>query len=377
MARGVATRFQSHSARGSRLILLLMAVLSVYGCLSVNSSDFIPPIGASDPQSIDSNLYRAVADRVRAGEGYYKAAGAELRSRGYATRPFFNWRLPLLADIIGRLPSTDAALPVAIAVAGLVLLVWLIVLARQEIPIFVIVTLLLLVRGLLAAVIPPAFLFHELWAGMLIALSIGLHGLGWRRASITAGLLALFIRELVLPFAVVMLAIAWYEKHRREAWTWAAGIAAFAVFLGVHALHVNSLITAADRAHEGWLHCNGWGFVLATGKFNTLLVNAPQWVLALAMPAAMLGLVAWRGPTGLRAAATVGTYMCAFLIAGRACNFYWGMLYAPLLSLGLAYSPWALLDLLRSAGIIPRTPRPSQQTQKAPADQTTQEPVPV
>lgn len=364
MARCVTTRYAACPAWGSRLILAAMAAIVLYGGLWVHDSPFVPATTASDTGSKDVDMYRAIADRVRAGQGYYEADGFELRSRGYATRPFFNWRLPLLGSFMGRLPSTDAALPVAGAIAGLTLVAWMVVLMREEMIVFAGVTIVLLVRGVLPAMIPPAFLFHELWAGLLVALSLGLHGIGWRRASVAVGVLAMFIRELALPFAVVMLAMAWYEKHRREAWAWAAGVAAFGIYLTAHALHVNSLLTAADRAHEGWLQLNGWGFVLATGRCNTLLTTAPSWLVALAMPAALLGLAGWRGPTGLRAAATVGVYLCAFAIAGRSCNFYWGMLYAPLLSLGIAYTPWALLDLLHSARIMPRASEvPAEQVQ--------------
>src|SRR3989304_1677149 len=53
----------------------------------------------------DVALYRAEADRIHNGEGYYQAAAAELKARGYPTRSVFNWRTPLPLWLIGKLPQ--------------------------------------------------------------------------------------------------------------------------------------------------------------------------------------------------------------------------------------------------------------------------------
>jgi hypothetical protein len=62
----------------------------------------------------------------------------------------------------------------------------------------------------------------------------------------------------------------------------------------------------------------------------------------------LLGLVAWRGTAAVRAAITVLAFAAAFMIIGtRPHNAYWGLLYAPLLPLGLVWVPDAVRDLWR------------------------------
>ena len=81
---------------------------------------------ATDKQS-DSALYQAIVERVRGGEGFYDATGAELRARNYPTRPVFNWREPTYAFVLARLPSLwPSVVLVAIALVTIALsFVWL------------------------------------------------------------------------------------------------------------------------------------------------------------------------------------------------------------------------------------------------------------
>jgi hypothetical protein len=61
----------------------------------------------------------------------------------------------------------------------------------------------------------------------------------------------------------------------------------------------------------------------------------------------MLGLWGWRAHFGTRTFLTVFAYICAFSIAGRPDNYYWGLMYAPLLPVGLINVPPCLLDLYK------------------------------
>ncbi len=63
----------------------------------------------------DIDLYRAEVQRMRDGYGYYDAANAELRARGYPTRSLFNWRMPLPMWLIASVGD----LMVAKAILGL------------------------------------------------------------------------------------------------------------------------------------------------------------------------------------------------------------------------------------------------------------------
>ncbi|HVZ15103.1 MAG TPA: hypothetical protein VG894_11635, partial [Bauldia sp.] len=96
----------------------------------------------------------------------------------------------------------------------------------------------------------------------------------------------------------------------------------------------------------GWLQFGGLPFVLRTAAFNGLLAFAPEWVSAILLPLAAIGLIAWPGGEGRRVAATVTAYLVLFLFVGKAFDDYWGALYTPLLMLGLGFAPAAIRDLL-------------------------------
>ena len=52
-----------------------------------------------------------------------------------------------------------------------------------------------------------------------------------------------------------------------------------------------------------------------------------------------------------RMLATVAIYMAAFGVVGKPFDDYWGLMYAPLLAIGLVYSGPAVRDL--AAGAVP------------------------
>jgi len=62
----------------------------------------------------------------------------------------------------------------------------------------------------------------------------------------------------------------------------------------------------------------------------------------------VFGLAGWRGETGRRCLGTTVAYLAAFAVVGQPFNEYWGLLYAPLLPLGIAQAPAALRDLIQS-----------------------------
>ena len=147
----------------------------------------------------------------------------------------------------------------------------------------------ILLGTLVSCFTDEAFLFHELWAGVLIALSIAAHARN-RALSVALGLLALSIRELSLPFAIVMLIIAYREKHRREAIAWLLGIVAFFLYLTVHATTVSTFFIDADRANATWLQFGGLSFVLTTTKWTLLTFVSPWWIDVFLLPLAFIGL---------------------------------------------------------------------------------------
>ncbi|MCA9470587.1 MAG: hypothetical protein KC594_00900, partial [Nitrospira sp.] len=193
------------------------------------------------------------------------------------------------------------------------------------------------------------FYYHELWSGVMISLSLAARARGNTTMSVIIGILAVFIRELALPFVLVMLFLAWKERRQAETLGWLAGVTAFSFALTYHASIVSGLLTPIDQVNKSWVQFGGWPFVLSTGNWNVFLLIAPQWVVAIVLPLALLGMMGRRGDDGLRSSLTILLYFLAFLVAGRGNNAYWGMMYAPLVSLGLLYAIPSLVDLMRNA----------------------------
>jgi hypothetical protein len=196
------------------------------------------------------------------------------------------------------------------------------------------------------SLVPGPFLVHEFWAGTLIALSLGAHARGWRYTSVAAGLVALFLRELSLPFVCIMMLLAYWEGQRREALLWFVGIICFGGELFIHWSIVSKLITADDFVLQGgWIVFGGWPFVLSTAQMHPFLLMVPAWCTAIILPLSLLGLTGWGGSSGLRIACTVGIYILAFMIVGRLFNIYWGLMYAFVMPLGLLHLPFVLKKL--------------------------------
>jgi hypothetical protein len=189
-----------------------------------------------------------------------------------------------------------------------------------------------------------------LWAGILIALSIGLYGTDRPYLGFALGLAAVFFRDVALPYCVLAAGLAWWEGRRRELGLWLAGLTGWCLFFAVHWLKVQPLVPADAQAHyEGWVQFGGTAFVISTTQMSGYLLLLPQWVTALYFVLAMLGYAGWNTPLGRRAGFSACIYVVAFGMVGQEFNQYWGALVAPLWCFGIAQAPGALRDLLRRA----------------------------
>jgi hypothetical protein len=307
---------------------------------------FVPPPGATR----DLDVFHRVVTRVGLGESFYDVTQQEFRSHGYPTRSVFNWRTPVYAWWLGRV--TGEGLGRMMLMAGALLAV---VLGCRD---------LLTDRGLTCGSIGgialvgamawctggETFLFTELWAAMLIVLSLCALRRGWVAWGVVLGILAVFFRELALPYALAALALAAWEGRRREAVGWVLGLAVLAACMAWHASVVGARITGEDQALAGgWVRFGGLRFVLATARTNVFLMSFPLWATALFLPAACLGLAGMRDESGRRVALTIALYLAAFAVVGNPFNFYWGFITAPLLAMGLAHAPGAARELLDAA----------------------------
>jgi hypothetical protein len=303
----------------------------------------------------DVGLYSAEVQRMRDGYGYYDAAAAELRARGYPTRSVFNWRTPLPAWLIALFPDIAAAkLLLGLAALTLVWLAFQLLVDEGSLGEGLLGVALLL-GALLPCMLGNLLVMPELWSGVFIALSAVCLGLERRAAGVAAGVAALFFRELAAPYVLVCLAVAAYDRRWRELGWWTAGLAAYAAFFTVHLSHVVQRITPADVAHaNGWIRFGGAGFLISTVQMNAYLLVLPQWVTAVYLGCALLGTLAWRSAAGTRIGLSIAAYVIAFGIAGNDFNQYWGSMTAPLLCLAAARSPGVLANLWQAAWTRPR-----------------------
>ena len=179
----------------------------------------------------DLHCYRSIVDRIRSGEGYYQAAYSELVSRGYPTGSIFNWRPPLLGWTFGHLPDLRITQASAIFLSLFTLWLWVSVSSKELSFGRVAIGSLLLLGSPIYSFSPDIYLSHEFWAGALITLSIFSYAKGWRCLAYASGILALLIRELSLPFVVVMLLLSLKNRKYRETLIWAFGVALFLIMM--------------------------------------------------------------------------------------------------------------------------------------------------
>jgi hypothetical protein len=342
---GSSTRYASLSRRQASLVLAAFVVFTVWG---VAISWRRQPKLSSGEGEGDLALYSHVVQRLSHGEGYYDSLGSELRAREYPTRSPFNWRTPLHLEILAHLPET--AWGQYLLGSGALFAIGLAVAAPFRSGEYGLVIWQALLLGFPLAIsgMYPVYFFAEMWTGVAISISVGLYAVGWRKLGAGTGVLALFFRELALPYVLIGLVLAWRQKKKSELWTWIAGLAAFSFYFGLHVMAVASRVPSSDHVPEvsRWIQFGGLRFLLITSRVG-LLQLYPFWWAAIYLPCALLGLAGWRHPLAGRVLATVVAYLLAFSVIGiPSANYYWGAVYAPLLAFG---TPWwlaAFKDLL-------------------------------
>jgi hypothetical protein len=343
------TRFGVWPPWAARLVLGLLAALVAYG--AVIHAPLLAPAAKAKFQ--DGDLYAAIATRVAHGQDYYSAAATEQRAHGYPTSPPQVFREPALGWAMAALRADvwrkAAFYGLALAVGAATLLA----LERGGLPFpYLMAAMPVMATGIGVVIIGGMLFMHEAWAGLLIALSLALYSPRRWFAPVAIGLCACLIRELAVGYLIAMAAAAMWERRWREACGWGAAMAVFAVLFGLHLRAAAGLHAPTDAVSPGWLGLGGVAFILQMARSNVLLLLAPTVVIAAAVGVALVGFGGVRNAVGQRAALIVGGYMASFLVLGRPDNTYWGLLYAPVLPLGVVLAPPALRDLWRRA--VPR-----------------------
>lgn len=338
------TRGQARAILAAVLLLVLTA-LTVLGMPDAPA----PDTGPSIDQTTDIALYEGIASAVRHGEDYYTAAADALRAGGYPLRPFLTFRMPGLAVVQGLLPE-PAVLALLVLLAVATAWVWYRRLGNGLVGVPArIATVLLLAGGMLAFVQPGLVAFHEIWAGLLVALSLGLRRSDrWIEAAAIA-LIAMLTREIAALYVLVMGGIALVEGRRREAIGWGAAIGVFALALAAHAVAVQGVTGPLDAVSPGWHGLHGFGLFVRAMTLATALQLFPVALAAVLVALALFGWSCWRDPLALRALATFAAYAVVISLFARLDTFYWGLMIAPLFLVGLAFVPDGLRDLVTRA----------------------------
>ena len=270
----------------------------------------------------------------------------------YPLKPFVTVRLPTLARVQASVPHGVVVLLLYVLAAA-VALAWYVRLA----PVFArtpprIVAMALLAGGLMAFVQRDLIAFHEIWAGLFVALSLAVYRPAAWLPSVAFGLAAALIRETAGLYLALMAILALLGGQRREATGWLVAGAILALVLAAHAHAVAAVVRPLDPASPGWSGQLGFGFFVRTMTVSTALALAPLWLAAPLVGLALFGWAAWHDPLGLRVALLLAAYAVVLSLFGRLDTFYWGLLVAPLLLVGLAFVPDGVRDLF--AGLSDR-----------------------
>jgi len=346
------TRFAALARPRARIalgILTLFLLLSLTALITVG-----PPAVSGDPakradDQSDVVLYENIVAGVAHGGDYYSVTADALRAGNYPLRPFVTFRLPALAVVEAHLPRF-VIIGLLYALVASVFAVWGMRLRggmTRWPP--VAIGLTLLAGGLMAFVQPDLWAFHEIWAGLLVALSLGVRRQGRWIEAVAIALLAMLIRELVALYAIVMLLTAWFEGQRREAIGWGAVLACLAVAVGFHAHAVAQVTHATDPTSPGWAGLHGYGFFAKAMVLSTALQLFPLALGVLLFTLALFGWAGWKDRAAGRVFLTLAAYGVALALFARPDTFYWALMVAPLSLIGLVFVPDALRDLFRQA----------------------------
>lgn len=330
----------------SRLILAILAGLLVVGVWYSQR----PAKRHSSPPSGDIVLFRAVVDRMRAGESYYAAMNAELRTRSYPTASVVNWRLPGTFLLVAEAPRAAHFVMLTLGAIGLALSV---LLFRNAPPAVTIAAAIIQLGAALVPAIPTDGLYMtETWAGILLLLSVLAYTFGAVRLAVCCAVAAACAREIAVPYAIAALALALHARRMTEVRWYLIGFGVFVAYYVTHALFTSRYILAGDYGYPTWVTFNGWPFVLSTVNMGGWFLLLPLWAAAIG---AVIILASLWSCADLHLKVVVGIYMLAFCFVGHSFNGYWGLMTGPIWGLAAVYGLTGLHRLV-SLAVAPQPP---------------------
>lgn len=342
-------RFSHWPRLPTRIVLALVAALLLLAALTpltVGKGEVAkpPPVAErvnSDPDERfdDLRLYDNAIERMRHGEGYYDVIVEEHRKLPFPVTPGFAVRLPTLAWIAAQVGDAGLKAASLLLFAAIGWAWWRRLGEEPGGPEHRLMALALLLFGSSFVFVSYFHVLHELWAGGLIALALGLHrpGRHWG-AALAAAALALAIRETVLPFVLLLAAMAAWRRDWREAVCWAVLAAVFAALWVLHLQLISAQLRPDDPPSASWITLRGLSGLLSLYVLPTPLRFLPSWLANPGIVLAIFGWASWRSAAGATVTLLLLGYGLAFMIAGRPENWYWGALVTPVVFVGLAFA---------------------------------------
>lgn len=347
----------------ARVLLIALAALLVVATLTpITASmegapsevpEFAAPTEEAEAEESERDedlaFYDRVIERVAAGENYYDFVVAEQRERDYPVHPGVAVRLPTLAYVHAWL-GEPGMIALAVLLMAACVWAWWKRLGDEPggEPVRRVGAALMLMGGSLG-LNRYYFVLHELWAGMLIALAFGLHRPGRWKGALAVAAMALAVREHALPFVLLIGAMAVWRRDWKEAAAWTALVLVFLAAMAWHLSLVAPHVLASDRESPDWLVLRGLSGWLGNVVLSSNLRFLPHELAGPLVLLMLLGWAGWRSPAGTTGTLLYAGYGLAFMLAGRANNFYWGAVVAPAMFVGLAFLPMALKSLWRAA----------------------------
>lgn len=338
-------------AIGALALLLLALAWSSWATARLGQVDDARVEAKSGEALGDLELYQLIHTRFAAGDSYYAAAVEEQRRNDYPTRPFVTVRLPTLAWIDVHVGEIGQRMIAPLLLGGAIV-AWLLLLGPLALRTEVLGAGFLLYMAGLGLFDLRALHFHELIAGALLTLALGLYRPARWWPSLLAAALALAIRELALPFLLLWGVFAACERQWKQLLAIAAVIALFAVGMAFHAAAVAEHVLPTDPASPPWTGLAGPQLALLALARLTALLMLPE---GLAAPVALLALLGWialGGRLGLFASLWFIGFGLAMALFARTNNFYWVLVVLPAYGAGLAFVPRAIAELVRAS--LPR-----------------------
>ncbi|MBA3666479.1 MAG: hypothetical protein H0W65_01985 [Sphingomonas sp.] len=312
-----------------------------------------PQLRTSPAQHSDRQLYRDIIKGVASGGDYYQVAASEQRAAGYPLKPFFTFRLPTHATIYAALGEPVMIVAVWALCGGLMFAWWWRL--RSALPFPMLGMAMFLIAGGLGGMLQPVTgLFHESWAGLLLALMIAVRRPDRLWPSFLAGGAALMIRELALPMILAMGGLAVIAKRWREAAGWAAIVALFAAYMALHAHWVAEVVLPMDQPSQGWSRLLGAQFALKSIAKVTFGIRLPDPLAAALLVLSLFGWASVRSGWALRVFLLLLGYGAMLALFARTDTFYWSLIAAPLAFAGLAFLPAAFDDLGKALRAVPQ-----------------------